>query len=224
MSPESVLTDALLARVEWRYKDVVRLVDPATQEERFRHFCDMVRPMTLERFAEQFPEIEPGELTSRFARWSERTAYLTEAIPRSLAGITTYDEVAALTPHEFLVRWLENEDPRGEIMKRLRARGRSVPASLFECPAGQAFVTIGSVYERDDLVHVLYRVTQHSPDGTSMPGSVEFESLRRQDDGSWRLLMDQTSFLGPRGSTITILDDQFDDLWSSETNVEDASQ
>jgi hypothetical protein len=127
MTPELVLSSALRARDEWRYRDVVSLVDPLSLAEQYHMFCDMMRPMTAERFAAHYPELTGEALDAAFTRWREQTAQYEEAIPRTLPGIASYDELIALDAAVFLTRRMEHDDPRAPLVQQLRARGRTVP-------------------------------------------------------------------------------------------------
>lgn len=51
-----------------------------------------------------------------------------------MVGIETYDQPVALAPLDFVRRWLEADDPRLEIVRRLRAPGRDVPAAFLAAP------------------------------------------------------------------------------------------
>ncbi len=206
---------ALRARDEWRYDDVVALIDPASCDERFQRFCEMSRPMPLERFAEHYPDLVGDRLTDSFRRWQEHMAHQDANIPSSVPGITTYAELIALDAADFLARWLANDDSRAPLVQQLRARERVVPAYLLGVPDGKEYVVIGSVLEADDLAHVLYREVFAGGDEAPTRGPVEYEALRRQSDGAWRLLADHHRFLQNRGGSVTILDEEFADLWDA---------
>jgi len=176
----------------------------------------MSRPMTIERFAEHYPELTGDTLAGAYSRWREQTKDPEANITHFLPDITSYAELTALDAATFLARWMANEDDRAFLVKRLRERDRAVPAYLLGVPDGKEYVVIGSVYEADDLAHVLYRWVFHRVGEEPSRGPVEYEALRRQPDGGWRLLADHFSFLQCRGGTSTILGEEFADLWDGE--------
>ena len=186
MTPDLVLKAALQARDEWRYDDVVKLVDVASRAERFQQFCEMMR-----------------------AHWDAN-------VLRTLPGIASYAELIALGASTFLSRWLANADYRAGIVQQLRVQNREVPEYLLGVPPGKEYVVIGSVNEGDDVVHVLYREVYNRVGEEPNRGQVEYEALRRQSDGSWRLLADDSSFLQHRGARVTILGDEFAELWDPQ--------
>jgi hypothetical protein len=216
VTPESVLTSALRARDEWRYDDVVALVDPVSCAERFQQFCEMSRPMTLERFAEHYPNVTGDALPDAFRNWRQRAVDPEANIARVLPGITSYEALIKLDAASFLARWMANEDDRTSLVERLRERGRAVPAYLLGTPEWKEYVILGSVLETDELAHVLYREVNPGVGGKSWRGPVEYEALRRQSDGTWRLLADHYGFLRGRGGSATILPEEFADLWDTE--------
>jgi hypothetical protein len=173
--------------------------------------------MTLERFAVHYPDLGSDALADELRKWQEQTKHLKQTIPLTLPGITTYEELVALDPAEFLERSLTTNDPRASLVQLLRRRERTVPDELIGVPKGLEYVVIGSVYETEELVHVLYRHVYHRADEEPNRGPVEYESLQRQSDGSWRLLIQGRPFLQPQGSSVTILDEEFADLWDAES-------
>ena len=71
---------------------------------------------------------------------------------------------------------------------------------------------IGALPEDPDLAHVLYRMVWIRED-VEYCGQVEIMSTRRQSDGSWRVDVTDVHFLGPRGGSVSIIDEQDMDLY-----------
>lgn len=218
MTPESLLRDALHARDEWRYADVVAMVDPNALRECFSFYCEVTRPRTLESFAAQYPELAGDELARSFARWLQMTPDPEQMIAQQVADVSTHAELIVLTPESFLERHLTACDDRFDIVRRMRKRGWVVPDKLLSTPPGVRYDIIGSVRDGDDYAHVLYRVAGKDPLGVQR-GEIELESVRRQADGSWRLLVGAgVQFLRTRHSSISIIDDeQMMELYTDES-------
>jgi hypothetical protein len=112
-----------------------------------------------------------------------------------------------LAPTDFVRRWLEGNDPRYEVVRRLRERGKPIPSTLYEIPAGIHFEAHAEDAISDAEVRVAYRVVGPSNDRpASGPSGVE--SLRRSAEGAWRLVA-RAQILQPRGGSIYLLPPEF---------------
>jgi len=147
--------------------------------------------------------------------WKAKEGRRTEdesRISQSVPGVHSFGELEALDAADHLERVLERMDSRTDLIRRLRERGRPVLPELMSEAEVHRYVMIGNLREDPDLAHVLFRDVV-TVEGTAYPGQVEIMSTRRQADGSWRVLVTDVHFLGPRGGSVSIIDPQFMDLY-----------
>ena len=206
-APADVLLAALAAGDAWAYDRVVALCDPATAAERFTAYCAMLAPPSLDALRREHPEMSEEELGWHFAHEQEEAPRRADQIRRQVPGVRTHAELTALAPADFLERSLAAEDQRADLVGRLRARGRAVPAALLEPPPGVAYVVLGEIADGPATTYVLYR-TLIEHDGRTHRGPVNWEPLRRQSDGAWRLVLHPWRVpLAPRGGVVNFVED-----------------
>jgi hypothetical protein len=210
---EAVVLAALNAQDAMQFEQVVALADPESLLARFQQFCESSRPMTIELLAERRPDIPPEKLEAQLAHWKGAGGGKESRISNSVPGVHSHAELVALDPRDFLVRFMQKQDFRFDLLQRLRARGRPVPNYVQDFLERRRHEVLGSVTETPDLAHVLYRTVVRRDDGPDFIGQVEFVSVRRQPDGAWRLLVEDWHFLQPRGGSVVIIDEEFMDLY-----------
>jgi len=215
-SPERVVLAALRARDALDFARVAELADPDSIARRFEWACESNAPMTLERFAHQMPQSSPEELEEKFERYMAHAGRRDDYISNALVGVRTYDELRALTPQQYLQRSMMRSDHRYDLIARLRARGRAVPAALLGTPPGVEYRVLGIVHEEPELAHVLYRTIWRGDGAAEQRGPVVRDTVRRQPDATWSLVVDD-HFLDSHGpEVVTIIDEEFMDLYSPE--------
>ena len=215
-SPELVVLAALRARDALDFAQVAELADPESLARRFEWECEANAPLTLERFARRMPDVPPEEVKERFERYMTHARRSENYIANSFVGVRTYEELCALTPQEYLARSMMRHDHRYDLVTRLRARGRAVPAALLGTPPGVEYLVLGVVHEEPDLAHVWYRTIWRGEEGEEQRGPVVRDTVRRQPDAAWRLVVD-THFLESYGPMVaSIIDEEFMDLYSPE--------
>jgi hypothetical protein len=205
-SPETILRLALSRRDHLDYRGVVALCDAASVLSCFRAYVEVVRPVTEGDYRVHYPDASEMEVREWVATQNARRE---SQIPRALPDINGYAELVALTPEEFMRRYLEREDPRWEIARRLRQRGRPVPVAL-SAPQPGVYYEIGPAERVGDTdVRLTYRQLFEGHPEISDEGS---ESMRREDTGEWRLVA-RRSFLHPGGSVSIRVPPEFADLF-----------
>lgn len=215
-TPEDAVLALLSARDAMQYERVVSLVDMDSLLERFRRHCAAMRPYTLERFAEDHPEMTPEELPTQFEHFRRVAADPMTGVADLFPGVRTHAEFEALDPRYYLRRNLERFDMRVDLVRRLRARGRPVPPELMSASPHKGYDVLGSVSEEPDLTHVLYREVWRPDNASESKSGVEIMSTRRQADGTWRLLADDPYFLQHRGSFVSYIPDEYADLYEED--------
>ena len=224
-SPEDVVLAVLRARDTMNYETVVALADRESVVAYHGRMCEVYRQPTFEEFAEERPDLEGEQLVRMFEAKQSRRAESESRIADSVPGVHSLAALEALDPADHLQRILERMDHRTDLIRRMRARGRPVAPELMSESQFHRYVMLGTVPEEPDLAHVLFRDVA-TIDGTEYRGQVEIMSTRRQTDGSWRVVVTDIHFLGPRGGSVSIIDPQFMDLydendWSRPTGAAD---
>lgn len=215
-SPERVVLAALWARDAHDFARVAELADPDSLARRFEGMCEANTPMTLERLARRLPEVSAAELETKFQRYMANAARRDDCISNVAVGVRTYEELCALTPQQYLQRAMMRWDHRYDLIARLRARGRAVPAELLGTPPGVEYRVLGIVHEEPELAHVLYRTIWRGDGGAEHRGPVVRDTVRCQPNATWRLVVDD-HFLESRGPEIAmIIEEEFMDLYSPE--------
>ena len=215
-SPEAAVLAALHAMDAMQHARTVALVDADSLGDLFKRQCEAVRPHTLERFAEDHPELAPEQRPAAFEQFRRVVGDPMVGVADMFPGVRTHADFAALDPAYYLLRYLERHDMRVDLVQRLRARGRSVPAELLCAPPHKGYDVLGSVVEEPDLAHVLYRVVSRPHDAPEYRGQVEIVSTRRQADDTWRLLAVDLHFLEPRGGSVGYIPEEYADLYEEE--------
>jgi hypothetical protein len=216
-TPQAILEAALGFRDRRQFDEVAALCDPISAESLFRAYCDAVRPPTVDDYRREYPHLSEESLQARFATRvpadERRESQIAEAVP----GVSTYAELSALAPMDFLRRWLEGEDPSYQTAQWFRKRGRPVPQSLAETPAGVRYEMLPPEQIADGKVRVPYRIVSERDDRVNAEGSpVQFETLRRTEQREWRLLV-RHHLLQPRGATMEVLPRDVTDLMRDDS-------
>ena len=127
-------------------------------------------------------------------------------LPRTVAGVRTADELRALDPTELLVRYLEAHDELTQVVMLYTAAYDAAALPLPDISMQRPPLGFRPVHEekmRDTDARVLLR--EVGPSGE--PDGEEAEwMLRRQPDGSWRVVVTE-DFLSLTGVTSIMIDD-----------------
>ena len=216
MRPESVqkvLADALSSRDHLRFDRVATLCDCDSVTEYFEAYCDLVRDPTAAEVAEQFPGLPDSQLAGILAMMRSRKEGSRAQIPRDLPGTNSVAELFALAPEEFMRRSLQGADVRSRVIRALERRGDDIPAALYARPEGVSY-DIGlpeSVSENE--VRLPYTV-RHARGGAH-DDFVEYEHLRRNAAGEWRLVAHH-GLLATRGLSSTVISEELANLLLDE--------
>jgi hypothetical protein len=185
--PEDVLLAALTYRERFEFDRVASCCDETTAASFFREYCEAVRPPTKEDYQRDYPHLSAKALAARFPPGAADPPPDPQ-IARAVAGIETYAQLVALTPMDFLRRWLEADDLRYEIMRQLRARGHDIPSALLQAAPGTRYECLPAERTGDRSARAFYRMV--FDDGAVVRhGAIEHEDLQRGADGGWRLIV-----------------------------------
>lgn len=187
-TPGDVLARALHLRDEWRYDEVAALCDAESAEAFFRRHMEACKPPTIDEVLEEYPDVGLDTAKVFAARFAQFCEDQKRALVRSLRGVSSFDEVVALGPRDFLSRWLESMDVRYDLLRRVRAAGRPVPDWLSHGPRGIRYEIMGEERVDDSTVRVSYRDTVDTDRATNY-GSERSELVRRLPNGEWRLVV-----------------------------------
>ncbi|HTE45250.1 MAG TPA: hypothetical protein VK636_08425 [Gemmatimonadaceae bacterium] len=185
------------------------------------------RTVTADEYLLSDPQL-PRAVAEHYAAEAVRHADPTLRLPLEFPDVTSVEGLRALTPVEILARWLDGRSLRRQT-ERLAAHGRiSLRALEVLTLAGFAgsyqYVALGMVADGDAIAHVLYHthVAKDQPWSgdaanwlASLPpdeqvlaremwtrGHPTVATVRRQIDGTWRLLIEH-DFLGIGGMHIS---------------------
>jgi hypothetical protein len=206
---------------------VVQAAVAALEGERWAEILPLVRPEAVQmlrdgtlgwlvksetrpaRSAEEVSAEQPwlpAEVAAYYAEQEElaSTAGLPEQ--RALWGVASFRELEALSPAEFLVRYLAANSPSAKLRLALATspmppRGDAAALSL-GAEMRTRYVVLGEVQEGSRQAHVLYRqlIGSEQYDPETPAGHLHVTTLDHVD-GRWWLRLDHT-LLVPQGWTI----------------------
>lgn len=208
-----VLARALHLRDDWRYDEVAGLCDPESAEAFFRRHLEACEPPTIDEVLEEYPDVGLDTAKVFAARFAQYCDDQKHALVRSLRGVSSFDEVVALGPRDFLSRWLESMDARYDLLRRVRAAGRPVPDWMLHGVPGMRYEITGQEKVDESTVRVSYRDAVDSDRGTNY-GSERSEHVRRLPNGEWRLVV--RSLLLHPGEVAHEVPPEFADLYLDE--------
>jgi hypothetical protein len=207
--------EVLRLRDRWQFTELAMLCDPSSATEFFRMHCELLRPYTLEELRAKYPDVPEDKAPAAFAR-------LLKSLPgdrdvaKAVAGVASYDALLALSPTDFLARWLEADDPRYEIIRHLQARGESIPEWFLRFPGSDSYEIRAVSPEDEHIVRMEYAlVGLHRGERYDM--SVQSERARRQANGGWLMLV-APRFLQAREGLIMEVPAEFRHLLSSASD------
>ena len=105
-------------------------------------------------------------------------------------------------------------DVRYDLLKRLRAPGRTVPDWLLHSQPGIRYEIARREQIDASTVRVYYRQAR-DVDGQVQYGAESFELVRRAPNGKWELIV-QALLLQTQGGTLQVLPAEFSDLFSED--------
>ena len=187
-TPVAVLTLALRLRDEWRYTDIAALCDPGSAAEYFRERCEACELPTIEQLREDYPDATDEGLERIAARVREMIESNRRGLMRSISGVGSFDEVAALEPMEYLRRRLQRMDQREEVFEHLRAAGRPVPDWLSHGVPGMRYEITGEEQIDDTTVRISYGEGVEAG-GRTIYGPPDIQLVRRLPTGEWKLVV-----------------------------------
>jgi hypothetical protein len=222
-TPLDVFSAAMEALDAEDWRRVAELCDPESLEvfqQQFLASLALRTPPSVEEMMRAQPEM-PREVAEYFQA-AARTAHERQThLALEMPGVSSVDELRTLPPAEFFARWLESNTPRATVERAMRDGGRAgmVPTELPAMPR-LGWKVLGTVPDEPDLVHVVYRhvpleaptARGDVPASSGRPGHAgdgrfaAFErdvrprlfnlvsTLRRQQDGTWRLIADHSLF------------------------------
>ena len=191
--------EVLRLRDRWQFSELTLLCDPSSVTDFYRLHCELLRPYTLEELRARYPHVPENNAPAAFARLLKSLPGERD-IARAVAGITSYEDLLALSPTNFLARWLEADDPRYEIIRQLHARRESIPEWFLRFPGTDAYEIRAVRSEDEHTVRMEYAILGlHKGEHYDM--SVQSERARRQATGEWRMLV-APRFLQARDSLI----------------------
>lgn len=212
-TPAEVLVRALQLRDDWRYDEVAALCDPESAEAFFRRHMEACEPPTIDAVLEEYPDVGLDTARLYAARFAQYCDDQKGALVRSLRGVSSFDEVVALGPRDFLSRWLESTDVRYDLLRRVRAAGRPVPDLLLHGVPGMRYEITGEERVDDTTVRVSYRDAVDTDRGANY-GSERAELVRQLPNGEWRLVV-RSLLLNP-GEVANEVPPEFADLFLDE--------
>lgn len=174
-----------------RWENVTHLVHPVALA-RFRSFrLEQARDRERLRGTPEEPRREPG-MPDAVAAWFEERRRYREAedvswLSREFAGVATVEQLEALTAEEMLARWLEATDARASLSRELEASGLDVGIdAVAESLPVEVREVIGAVEDSEATAQVVYRTRiDHAPSDSDT--RIAVATVRRDDDGAWRL-------------------------------------
>lgn len=213
ISPEEVLLAALRALDAHDHARVTALTDTASVRERFEGYCEVSQPRTFEWFAKHVT-IPPEQLNESYERFVQSGGAGERMNQFRGLGVSSHAELIALGPEEYFTRSMAAEDHTWNLAQRLRKHGRVVPPELLATLPGMEYEVLGGVHETPDLVHLLFRYVMHRGKAEEHRGPVTRVAVRRQPDGTWRLLAEGSHFLDTAWpQRVMIVDEKYADLF-----------
>jgi hypothetical protein len=195
-SAEEILVRALQARDEMQFERVIDLCAPESIAVFLRGYRETIRPMSLEDVRAEHPEISEEDAPLALARFRAALGDSEKQLP-SAVGVSTYDELCALSPREFGRRWLEGSDSRVQLL-RLAPHAAHMVSSV-----RREYQIVERVELSADRVRVRYGYMEDEemPLDGRLTGSEELVSMAGV---GWRLVF-HARLLAPAGVVVEYL-------------------
>ena len=187
-TPGDVLARALHLRDEWRYDEVAALCDAESAAEYFRERCEACALPTIDQLRDDYPDATDEGLERIAAQVREMADRDRRGLVGSIAGVGSFDEVAALEPMEFLRRRLQRMDRREQVFEYLRAVARPVPDWLIHGVLDVRYEITGEEQVDETTIRISYRESVEAG-GRTIHGPADFLLVRRLPTGEWRLVV-----------------------------------
>jgi hypothetical protein len=187
LSVAARLFDALNRR-DWQA--AAELVDEADTEEWYRG-CLAQYESPRQRAVDDVLRLVPGisaELEPSQLEQMRRMRELYTGIANEFAGISTREELAALTPRQALARFLQACDPTWRFDAYFRRLYDNALAPMPPCPdpPSRRREVIGLLRDDDDHSHIVYRAYWSEGPAADPADELKVAALRRTPAG-WRL-------------------------------------
>jgi hypothetical protein len=220
--PISIFRAAAAAIESEAWEEAAALCDPATlslyKREILSRMAPPKHPWTAERLLRAQPDLPP-EVAEYQAATLGKMSDPQRVLEDELPSISSIEQLREMPPLKVFAAWLRGQSYSSQLERA--QRNSSLPPEVIEQALQRPFKTryhiLGSVDDGERLTHVVFRREYDSPssdDETEAPtypadlsdaevsaledqqnAYVEFAPLRRQPDGSWRLLAGH-GFLG----------------------------
>jgi hypothetical protein len=218
--PAAVFQQAADALDREDFLAVARLCDPASLSLFRRRLLrdlapsDDLPPLTVELYLRHHPdmpcEVAEYNVANHHRRWAE-----SRRVDREVARTESYDALEALAPDEAYARWLEAHSVRAALRRQLEARGISgeqMERALDEIARPDLLLRPIGAVEHGRTAYVVYLVEPRTESASTgdheayiasltedereieeahLRGPVRITSVRRQPDGTWRLIARQ---------------------------------
>jgi hypothetical protein len=220
--PIAVFRAALAAVESEAWDEAASLCDPATlslyKRELLARFEPARHVWTAERLLKYQPDMprEAAEFqAANMARMADPKHILEDEVP----SISSVEELRDMAPAKVFAAHLEGQSHARQVERAQRDSQLppDVIADALQHPFKTKFHVLGAVADGDRMVHIIFR-REYETDGTEddadpllWPGdltpeelsavqdqqnaNIDFAQLRKQPDGSWRMLAG-TAFLG----------------------------
>ena len=238
--PVAVFNQASAAVDTEAWDEAASLCDPASlslfKRELLTRFDAEPEPWTVERLLRFQPDL-PREVAEYQVASIARAADPQRMLADELPTVTSMEELRSMTPAAVFAAWLEGQSQRRHVARA--AHETHFPAEMFEQALQNALHTpyemLGTIYDGEDLAHVVFRpeyktlppATMDARSGSRIPDDertaleaqqkayLQFATLRRGHDGSWRLLAGHR-FLGRENSGFFGYDDTAEEETTDE--------
>lgn len=229
--PLSVFNAAVAAVNRGDWEEAASLCDPGSLSFFKRELLERVNakqePWTVEGMLNFQPDMPPAVAEYQVAQFNARSGSR-RVLESEVPSVTSADQLREMSPVEVFAAWLEGQSYERQVERAIRET--DVPPEFMQAALDirpeRMLVVLGTVPEGDRIIHVVYRQTYTMPDDAEARDDVpqqqvdvtpeesgfltdnpqaplEFATLRRQADGSWRLTADH-SFLGLENASFAI--------------------
>lgn len=235
-NPESVFNEAAAAVDRGDWEQAASLCDPASLSVFKRELLERVdakqEAWTVERMLQFQPDL-PREVAEYQIAQFNGISDAKRVLEREVPSVASVEQLRDMSPVEVFAAWLEGQSYERQV-EGMR-RETSIPPEVLEVVLRsrpeRTFKILGMIPDGDRIAHVVYRQECTWPDDsddsdeTPQPAidvdpeessfladrsqpAPEFSTLRRQGDGSWRMIADHRFLgLGSGGFSVGMADD-----------------
>jgi len=209
---------AALARRDWR--TLAALCDPWSLSQFQQQIVSQYGPrpdvtrVTADTFRHFHPDMPQAVAEYQVAQHRKREQERRLRIDDEISGVTSYEELVALTPTELFARWLEAHSLGAQVTRLLRQYPRVAESPEASVSAiGERSLEALGVVRDGEWAYVVYRDKELDTDDTRTVKSlsesptwwddprwrlVRIAPVHKQGTGEWRLIADHAFLLGQR--------------------------